>query len=170
MRSRLRKKRVSCTYHDGPFGGLVVHLLQLADDASDGVDRGALVQGIKLELEVLHGLGKPGGVETGVTREGAIQVRRRLGVGIPSVPQRAVRADVSLALAPGGLAHGGLLGAGLLDKRLLDGRLLDGRLLAEDGGDVEGGDSGHSCGFVVCENDGVLPSRELSFGGKNQFR
>jgi len=140
------------TYHDGALGGLVVHLLQLADDATVGVDRGGAVEAVQVELEVLHGLGEAEGVEAGVTGEGPVEVRGRLGVGFPSVPQRAVRTDVALALDAGG-ADGRLLGG-----RLLGGRLLGGRLLAEDGVDVEGGDGGH--GYRrVCVND-----RRLSDG------
>ena len=67
--SATRGNRV-LTYHDGALGGRVVHLLQLADDLTDGVDRGGAVEGVQVELEVLHGLGEAEGVEAGVTGEG----------------------------------------------------------------------------------------------------
>ena len=139
------------THHDGALGGLVVHLLELADDAAVGVDRGGAVEGVEAELEVLGGLGEAERVEARVTGEGTVEVSRGLGVRFPSVPQGAVGTDVALALDAGGAAHGGLalqalLGGGLLGR---------GGLLLEEGHDGVGSDSeGHdsrlSTGGSVC--------------------
>jgi hypothetical protein len=132
------------TYHDGPLGGRVVHLLELADDVTGRVDRRGAVEGVEVELEVLRGAGEAPGVEAGVAGEGPVEVRGGLGVGLPAVPQGAVGADVAGALAAGGRA----LGRGrLLGGRLLGGRLLGGRRLLEDGVDVEGSDGSHGYGL-----------------------
>ena len=132
-------------YHDGALGGRVVHLLQLADDLTDGVDRGGAVEGVQVELEVLHGLGEAEGVEAGVTGEDPS--RYAGGSGLDSHPFHSVRLGPMLPwrLVPAG--------ARAPSWRAPSWRAPSWRAPScRRRVDVEGGDSGH--GYRrVCVND-----------------
>ena len=77
----------------------VVNLLELADHVAARVLRGALVERIEIELEVLGRLGQSERVESAVSRHASIEPRRSFGARTPELSFRT-RSKVSHCVVP----------------------------------------------------------------------
>ena len=91
------------TYHNGARLRRVVNLLELADHLTARVLRGALVERIEIELEVLGRFGKPERITPNVAGHGTIEPGRTHGARVPQLLARQVKQNerfASVSLLP----------------------------------------------------------------------